>query len=104
MTSLLARDHGLSLSSESDALDIVSSDMSACILFPEDLHPNFFDLSNQIAGNVFQKFVNYRFRIAIVLPVAHGYGARIDELVRDHRAHPFVRFFNTAEAALDWLE
>lgn len=104
MTSLLARDHGLSLHSENDALDILSSGMSGCVFFPEDLHPEYFDLSNQLAGNTFQKFINYGFRIAIVLPVEHGFGDRIDELIHDHRSHPCVRFFNSEREALEWLD
>ncbi len=104
MTSLLARDHGLSLHSENDALDILSSGMSGCVFFPEDLHPEFFDLSNQLAGNTFQKFINYGFRIAIVLPVEHGFGDRIDELIHDHRSHPCVRFFTSEREALEWLD
>ncbi|XOV83681.1 MAG: DUF4180 domain-containing protein [bacterium] len=65
---------------------------------PEDLHPDFFDLSNQIAGGIFQKFVNYGFRIALILPVEHGFGNRIDELIHDHRSHQCVRFFTISLA------
>ena len=57
MESLLARDNGLSLNSESDALEVLSSGLRACIFYPQDLHPEFFDLSNQIAGNVLQKLI-----------------------------------------------
>ena len=88
---------------ERDALDVMSSGLPACIFFPDDLHPEFFDLSNQIAGNILQKFVNYNFRIAIVVALDHKYGERVDELMRDHKTHPCIRFFATAEAASDWL-
>ncbi len=101
--SLFAKDNNLTLHSVSDALDVLSSGLPACIFRPDDLHPEFFNLSNQIAGNVLQKFVNYNFRIAIVLPDPHTYGVRIDELVRDHRSHPVVRFFTSAVAAEEWL-
>lgn len=103
MNSLRARDHGLTLHSENDALDILSSGLSGCILYPEDLHPEFFDLSNQMAGGILQKFVNYNFRVALIIPSEHSFGERVTELIRDHRSHPCVRFFADEVAAQKWL-
>jgi len=103
MKSLLARDNGLSLHTAGDALEVVSSGLPACIFTPAELHPEFFALENGLAGDVFQKFSNYRFRVGIVLADDHGYGERITELVRDHRRHHCVRFFPTIEEALAWL-
>ena len=104
MKTHFAKDNELKLHSESDALDVLSSGLPGCIFFVDDLHPEFFDLANQIAGQVLQKFVNYSFPIAIVIPEQHSYGERIDELIRDHRAHPYVQFFHTSEAAQTWLQ
>lgn len=103
MTSLLASDANFRLHSESDALDVLSSELPGCIFTEAELHPEFFDLANGIAGAVLQKFVNYNYRIAIVLPDAHGNGDRVDELIRDHRTHPCVRFFASEDEARDWL-
>ncbi len=103
MTSLLASDAGLKLHTEDDALDIMVSGLPACILLPDDLHADFFHLENGILGAVFQKFVNYGFRVALVLPEDHSYGDRVTELVRDHRRHPCIRFFPSVEAAEAWL-
>lgn len=103
MTSLLAADAGIRLHSEADVLDLLGSGLAACILTVDDLHPQFFDLRNGLAGAVFQKLVNYRFQAAIVLPLDHGYGPRITELVRDHRRHPLIRFFPTVAEAEAWL-
>ena len=100
----LARAHKLRLHSEQDALDVLSSGLRSCIFTPAELHPQFFDLSNQIAGTVFQKFVNYSFPIAIVIAEDHSYGGRIEELVRDHQRHPFIRFFFSIEDAQAWIE
>ena len=103
MTSLLASANNLTLHSESDALDAMSSGLTGCIFTIEDLHPDFFDLQNGIAGAVFQKFVNYNFRVAFIVPDNHDLGDRVTELVRDHRNHPCVRFFSTVESAEAWL-
>ena len=99
----LARDHGLVLESEADALDVISSGLRACIFLPDDLASDFFELSNGIAGSVFQKFVNYGYPVAFVVPEAHEYGARVTELIRDHRTHPCVRFFHSIDDATAWV-
>ncbi|TQV65699.1 DUF4180 domain-containing protein [Exilibacterium tricleocarpae] len=104
MTSILAKDANLQLHSEQDALDIMVSGLPACILQVDDLHPDFFDLSNGLAGAIFQKFVNYSFKVAIVLPRNHDFGPRVTELARDHRFHSCVRFFPTATEAELWLD
>lgn len=104
MQSLLAHAAGLSLHSEQDALDVLSSDLPACIFTLDDLHADFFDLQNGLAGGCFQKFVNYNYRVAFILPEPHTLGARVSELVSDHRTHPTIRFFNTEALALSWLE
>jgi len=103
MKFLLASDNNLVLHSTNDALDVLSSGLSGCIFTPEDLHPNFFDLSNRIAGDVFQKFVSYDFRVAFVVPTNHAYGDRVTELMREHRNHSCVRFFSSIEDANAWL-
>ena len=103
MTSLLARDAGLKLHTEDDALDIMVSGLPGCILTPDDLHPDFFQLENGVLGATFQKFVNYGFKVALVVPDDHGFGDRVTELMRDHRGHPCIRFFPDMETAETWL-
>lgn len=103
-TSFMAKDHGLYLGSPADALDAIGSGLPGCIFTESDLSPDFFDLRNGIAGEVFQKFVNYHFRAAFIVPKEHQYGERVTELIRDHRDHASVRFFETIEAAEGWLK
>lgn len=103
-TSLMAKDHHLYLGSAADALDAIGSGLPGCIFTESDLSPDFFDLRNGIAGEVFQKFVNYGFRVAFIVPHRHPYSERITELIRDHRNHASIRFFETTEAAEKWLK
>ena len=72
----------IQLHSEQDALDLIASGMRGCVLMPDDLHPEFFDLRNGVAGAIFQKLINYSFRVAIVIPEDHSYGERVAELIR----------------------
>ena len=103
MPSLMASEQNLQLHSEADALDVMSSGLPACIFLESDLHPHFFDLANGIAGAALQKFVNYHFRVAIVVGAEHSDGERVTELMRDHRTHPCVRFFSDVADAERWL-
>ena len=104
MQSVIASEAGIKLHTEDDVLDLIGSGLPACILSVEDLHPQFFDLRNGIAGSIFQKLVNYRFRVAIILPADHGFGPRITELAREHRHHPVIRFFATLDEAEAWAK
>ncbi|GAB1261995.1 DUF4180 domain-containing protein [Aurantivibrio plasticivorans] len=101
---LLARDHAIVLNSASDALAVIGSGLTGCIFTESDLHKEFFDLSNGVAGEVFQKFVNYGFKAAFIVPQEHDYGARITELMHDHQRHSTIRFFDSVAAAESWLE
>ncbi len=101
--SFLARDAGLTLGTEEDALDVMSSSLPGCIFTQDDLHPDFLDLANGMAGAALQKFVNYQFPVALVIPRPEDFGPRVVELARDHASHPSVRFFETTEQAQDWL-
>lgn len=73
------------------------------VLAEEDLGPDFYDLKTGLAGELFQKVVNYRGRVAIVIPDPRAYGDRFSELAYEHRRHPSVRFFEERAKALQWL-
>jgi hypothetical protein len=74
------------------------------VLTEEDLGPDFYDLKTGLAGELFQKVVNYRGRLAIVIRDARAYGDRFSELAYEHRRHPSVRFFEDRGLALQWLD
>ena len=74
------------------------------VLTEEDLGPDFYDLRTGLAGELFQKVVNYRGRLAIVIRDARAHGDRFGELAYEHRGHPSVRFFEDRALALQWLD
>jgi hypothetical protein len=69
----------------------------------KQLGAGFFDLRTGLAGEVLQKFTNYRLRLAIVVADAGAYGPRFGELMREHRTHDAVRFFSSGQLARQWL-
>ena len=103
MSNFLAKNNNMKLSSVDDALHVLASGQSGCIFTLDDLGDDFFNLSNRIAGEVFQKFVNYNFKVVFIIPADHNLGERVTELIRDHARHSTIRFFETVEQAERWL-
>jgi len=102
---VVASDSGISIRSFSDISDAIGVCISAwgLILTENDLAPEFFDLRSGLAGELFQKFINYKKRVAIVLPDPEAYGERFGELAYEHRSHSMIRFFHSKDEAKAWL-
>jgi Domain of unknown function (DUF4180) len=86
----------------SDAL-AAAMEEGGLLLNEGDLAPSFFDLKSGLAGELFQKFVNYRVPLALVVTDPAVYGERFVELAREHRSHHMVRMFQDRNAASEWL-
>jgi hypothetical protein len=82
---------------------VTSFKQNGIVVAEADLCPEFFDLRTGFAGEVLQKFVNYRARLAIILADPRAHGERFGELVNEHRAHAVVRFFASEDDARRWL-
>ena len=81
-----------------------SLEQGGLILTEQQLGEDFFNLRTGLAGELFQKFVNYRARLAIVIPEPGKYGQRFAELAYEHRRHAAVRFFTSVEDAQRWIQ
>jgi len=92
----------LSVADIADALS-AAIDAGGLVLDESQLGPDFFDLRTGLAGEVFQKFTNYRARLAIVVANESAYGSRFGELIYEHRSHKQVRFFASGQLARQWL-
>ena len=103
---VIASDSGISIGSFTDISDALGECIgkSGLILTGNDLAPEFFDLHSGLAGELFQKFVNYRLRIAIVLQDPEAYGERFSELAYEHRSHNMIRFVSSQDEAIAWLD
>ncbi len=62
------------------------------ILNESDLKQDFFDLSAGQAGELMQKCVNYKQCLAIIVPDPKLYSSSFQELVEEHKNHPYIRF------------
>jgi hypothetical protein len=80
-----------------------SIEQGGLILDEKQVGPAFFDLRTGFAGEVLQRFTNYRARLAILVADPQAYGHRFSELVYEHRSHRHVRFVTTEQLARQWL-
>lgn len=101
----IASDHNLFL----DTHDKIMEAIGACygseglLLTEKDVGEAFFNLETRLAGELFQKFANYRIPLAFVLEDFSRHGKRFQELISEHSKHKSTRFFHTVPEALDWL-
>lgn len=102
---LVASDAGISIRSFNDISEAIGACIGAdgLILTEADLAREFFDLRSGLAGELFQKFINYKVRAAIVLADAKAYGERFSELVHEHTSHGMIRFVQSEDEARAWL-
>src|SRR6185295_14368185 len=102
---IVASDAGISIRSFAD----ISNALGEClgsgglILTESDLAPEFFDLRSGLAGELFQKFINYKVRVALVVPNPKTHGERFSELAYEHRSHSVIRFVRSQDEAKAWL-
>ena len=75
------------------------------LLHPSNLPPGFFDLSTGVAGELLQKWRNYRIRVAVVCPPGSvTFSSRFPEMVAEESRRGYFRIFETREPAVEWLE
>jgi hypothetical protein len=102
---IIASDSGIHIRSFDDISDAIGAclDAAGLILTENDVGPEFFDLRSGLAGEAFQKFINYKIRVAIVLTDQNAYGERFSELAYEHRSHNMIRLVGSTNEAQAWL-
>jgi len=91
-----------------DANSVVEACLSArircALLYAPNMTSRFFDLSSGEAGAILQRFRNYEIRVALVCPPdSVRFSSRFPELIAEENRLPYFRFFESAEAAREWL-
>jgi uncharacterized protein DUF4180 len=102
---LVTANSDISIQSSEDVVDVIAACLEEgnLLLTEGDLGPEFFDLRTGLAGELFQKIMNYGLRLAIVLPNPEIYSERFTELVYEHKSHGMIRFFRSEIEAEKWL-
>lgn len=73
------------------------------IIYEKNITPDFFDLKNGIAGEVLQKFSNYRVRLAIVGDFSHYNSRSIKDFIYESNKGKQVAFVSTLSEAKNVL-
>jgi hypothetical protein len=81
-----------------------SARVNSALLHAANMPGRFFDLSSGEAGEILQKLRNYRIRVALVCPQGSvTYSTNFRALMAEENRLPYFRFFESADAAREWL-
>lgn len=91
-----------------DILDIfgelIGTDCERIIIHEKNLHADFFDLKTRLAGEVLQKFSNYRVKLAIVGDFSKYNSKSLQDFMFESNKSNYVFFTNKLESAIMRLE
>ncbi len=94
---------GLLIKDTQDGLDLLGNlyyqGFDKVILHEKNLTPDFFDLKNGMAGEVLQKFSNYRVQLAIVGDFSKYTKNSIRDFMMESNKHGHVNFLSSVSEA-----
>jgi hypothetical protein len=95
------------IASAQDGLDLLGNlyyqDVDKIIIHERSLTPDFFDLKTGIAGELLQKFSNYRVRLAIVGDFAKYTGKSINDFIYESNKGGHINFVASQSEAIEVL-
>lgn len=95
---------GLLITTPSDALDLLGNvyyqGFDGMILHVNNITPAFLDLRNGMAGEVLQKFSNYRMKLAIIGNLGGYESKALQDFIRESNQGKLVNFRTSVEEAL----
>lgn len=95
------------IQSTDDALDLLGNvyyqGFDKMIVYQKNLTPDFFDLKNKMAGEILQKFSNYRMRLAIVGDFSIISSQSLKDFIYESNKGKQVNFVGSVPDALDIL-
>jgi hypothetical protein len=96
------------IASPQEMLDIMAdagyNGSDRLIIHSASLHADFFDLKTRLAGEILQKFSNYRMKLAIVGDFSGYKSKSLQDFIRESNRTGIIRFEGTLAEALKTLE
>lgn len=83
--------------------DLYYQEFDKIILYEKNISPDFFDLKNGLAGEILQKFSNYRVRLVIVGDFSKYGGKSIKDFIFESNNGRQVNFLPDLNAAIEKL-
>jgi len=97
-------EEGVVLHTLDDALDLLGNlyyqGFDGVILHEKNLTPEFFDLQNGLAGEVLQKFSNYRLPLVVVGDFSRHHSSSLQAFIRESNNGRLVNFVATRDSAM----
>jgi len=97
----------LIISCTQDAVDLLGEagleECSRIIIHEKNLHTDFFTLSTGLAGDILQKFSNYRFKLAIIGDFSKFKSKSLQDFIRESNSGRQVFFVDNQEDAFKRL-
>lgn len=95
---------GIVINEVQDALDLMANcnyqGAERIILSENQLNPDFFDLKTRFAGDILQKFSNYRNRLAIVGDFSKYESKSLQDFIYESNNGKIVNFLSSKEEAI----
>ena len=95
------------IQTEQDGLDLMGNiyyqRFDKLIIHRQNLTADFFDLKNGFAGEILQKFSNYRIRLVIVGDFSEFNSTSLNDFIYESNQGKQVNFLNSVSEALDKL-
>jgi hypothetical protein len=93
--------------SPDDILDLIAeisiNGSNKFMIHSQSLHPDFFDLKTGMAGEILQKFSNYRIRLAIIGDFSAIKSRSLNDFIRESNNRGVISFVESTEKALEKL-
>jgi hypothetical protein len=83
--------------------DLMAQDCDRIIIHERNLHSDFFDLKTRLAGEVLQKFSNYRVKLAIVGDFAKYQSKSLQDFIFESNKSNYVFFADNMDSAIQKL-
>lgn len=84
-------------------VDLYYQDFDRIILYEKNITPLFFDLKNRIAGEILQKFSNFRVRLAIIGHFEKYESKSVKDFIFESNKNRHINFVSNLEEGLERL-
>lgn len=98
---------GIAIKGVDDALDLMAEsrylDAGKMIIHEDQITPSFFDLKTRLAGDILQKFSNYRMQLAVIGSFSKYKSKSLQDFIRECNKGNRIFFMENLDEALDKL-
>jgi hypothetical protein len=98
---------GIAIKDVDDALDLMAEsrylDAGKIIIHENQITPLFFDLKTRLAGEILQKFSNYRMQLALIGGFSKYKSKSLQDFIRECNKGNMIFFTENRDEALDKL-